>query len=148
MSPKLYPEDKEAAKSAFNRVKGDSGDTVSLFEVVDALRSLGIDADSDQLYQENKSWDVNFERFCDIFEKKKDEKDKAELRSFVIQSFEALGGKPNQQGVIDVSKLTEIFKFFGLDLEPEDFLSHAGFDTSNILFDDFLQIFDLSSGHQ
>ena len=148
MSPKLFPEDKEDAKIAFNKVKGDSGDSVSLFEVVDALKSLGIVADSDQLYQENKSWDVTFDKFCEIYEKKKDEKEKLELRNFVIQSFAALGGKPNQQGVIDVSKLSEIFKFYGLDLEPEDFFSHAGCDYSNILFDDFLQIFDLTSGHQ
>lgn len=147
--PKIFPEDKEAAKVAFDKVKGRGNDTASLFEVVDALRELGIEADSDQLYQENKSWDVNFERFCDIFERKKDEQDKLELRKLVVDSFEALGGKPNQQGVIDIQKLTDIFKYFEFDLDVEDFLSRAQFDaSSSILFEDYLQIFDMNSGHQ
>lgn len=147
--PKIYPEDREAAKAAFDRAKGDSTDTASLFEVVDALRELGIEADSDQLYKENKSWDVNFERFCDIYENKKEEKDKVELKLLVTESFEALGGKPNQQGVIDMQKLSDVFKFFEFDLDVEDFLSRAQFDTSsNILFDDYFQLFDMNAGHQ
>lgn len=147
--PKIFPEEREAAKAAFDRVKGSNNETASLFDVVDALKSLDIEADSDQLYQENKSWDINFEKFCDIFEKMKDTKDREELRQVVEESFEALGGKPNQQGVIDMGKLTDIFKYFEFDMDVEDFLTRGQFDsTSNILFDDYMQIFDMSAGHQ
>ncbi|KAK8893868.1 hypothetical protein M9Y10_022297 [Tritrichomonas musculus] len=147
--PNTNQEDREAAKAAFDKAKGSSTDTASLFEVVDALRELGISAQSDELYNENNSWDVNFERFCEIYSKKKDEKEKKELNQLVIQSFEALGGKENQQGVVDVNKLTEIFKFYELDIEPEDFLGRAGLDlSSTILFEDYQQIFDLSGARQ
>lgn len=149
MPPNFNQEDKEAAQAAFNKVKGNGTDTASLFEVVDALRMLGIEAQSDELYKENKNFDVNFERFCDIYGKKKDEKEKKELQNLVVQSFEALGGKTNQQGVVDVNKLTEIFKFYELDIEPEDFLNRANLDMgSTILYEDYLQIFDLSGARQ
>lgn len=149
MGPRFNQEDREAAKAAFDKVKGAGTDTASLFEVVDALRMLGIEAQSDELYKENKNFDVNFERFCDIYSKKKDEKEKKELQSLVVQSFEALGGKTNQQGVVDVNKLTEIFKFYELDIEPEDFLARATLDMgSTILFEDYLQIFDLAGARQ
>jgi Ca2+-binding EF-hand superfamily protein len=143
--PTFNQEDKEAAQAAFNKVKGTGTDTASLFEVVDALRMLGLSAQSDELYKENHNFDVNFDRFCDIYGKKKEEKDKAELTSLVQQSFEALGGRPNQQGVIDVNKLTEIFKFYELDIEAEDFLARANLDMAgNISYEDYLQIFDLA----
>ena len=149
MNPNFNQEDKEAAKAAFDRAKGASTDTASLFEVVDALRELGISAQSDELYNENNSWDVNFERFCEIYAKKKDEKEKVELNRLIVQSFEALGGNENQQGVVDVNKLTEIFKFFELEIEPEDFLARAGLDlSSTILFEDYQQIFELSGVNQ
>lgn len=139
--PNLYLEDREAAKAIFEKVKGTGSETASLFEVVDALRLLGIQAESDKLFQENNSWDVTFERFCEIYAKKKEEKDKKELRELVIQSFVALGGKSNQQGVVDVQKLTEIFKFYELELEPDEFL--GSLDTSSpILFEEYLQIFE------
>ena len=78
-----------------------------------------------------------------------DEKEKGELQELVIQSFEALGGKANQQGVVDVNKLQEIFQFFELDLEPEDFLARANLDfTSTILYEDYLQIFTLTGTSQ
>jgi Ca2+-binding EF-hand superfamily protein len=143
MSP-VNQEDREAAHTAFNRAKGVGTDTASLFEVVDALRILGFNVECDELYKDNPNFDVSFERFCDIYAKKKEEKDKAELANLVQQSFEAFGGKPNQQGVIDVNKLTEIFKFYELDIEPEDFLARANLDmTGNIAYEDYLQIFDL-----
>jgi Ca2+-binding EF-hand superfamily protein len=140
-------EDREAAQAAFNKVKGPGTDSVSLFEVVDALRMLGLTATADELYKEKTSFDVNFERFCEIYGKKKDEKDKKELTALVVQSFEALGGKPNGQGVIDVNKLTEIFKFYELDIEPEDFLARANLDMGgNVSYEDYSQIFDLGGG--
>jgi Ca2+-binding EF-hand superfamily protein len=143
--PSFNQEDKEAAQTAFNKVKGSGTDTASLFEVVDALRMLGLTATADELYKENKNFDVNFERFCEIYGKKKEEKEKAELTDLVMQSFEALGGKSNQQGVIDVNKLTEIFKFYELDIEPEDFLARANLDMSgNVSYEDYMQIFDLA----
>lgn len=149
MHPNFNEEDKEAAQAAFNKVKAPGTDTASLFEVVDALRMLGIEAQADELYKENKNFDVNFERFCDIYGRKKDEKEKGELQELVIQSFEALGGKANQQGVVDVNKLQEIFQFFELDLEPEDFLARANLDfTSTILYEDYLQIFTLTGTSQ
>jgi Ca2+-binding EF-hand superfamily protein len=142
--PTLNQEDLEAAQAAFNKVKGSGTDTASLFEVVDALRLLGLSAQADELYKENKNFDVNFERFCEIYTRKKDEKEKAELTALVVQSFEALGGKANQQGVIDVNKLTEIFKFYELDIEPEDFLARANLDMGgNVSYEDYMQIFDL-----
>lgn len=137
----MYLEDKEAAKATFEKVKGSSSDTASLFEVVDALRILGIEAESDKLFQENNSWDVTFERFCEIYSKKKAEKEKAELHNLVLQSFVALGGKENKQGVVDINKLTEIFQFFELELEPDEFL--GALDISNpILYEEYLQIFE------
>lgn len=139
--PQLPLEYKEAAKTAFYKVKGDSAETASLFEVVDALRMLGIQAESDKLFQENNSWDVTFERFCEIYAKKKEEKDKEELRELVIQSFVALGGKSNKQGVVDIAKLTEVFKFFELELEPDEFLGSID-SSSPILFEEYLQIFE------
>lgn len=146
MSGKIYPEDKEAAKIVYDKIKGESCDTISLFEAVTALRQLGIETDTDTLYKENKQWDIGFDRFCDIFGNKKEEKDMKELRKYVSQSFEALGGKPNQQGMIDIPKLQEVFKFFDFDLTAEDFLLHGQYDTSsNILFDDYMQIFDMNS---
>lgn len=149
MTPNFNQEDKEAAQAAFNKVKAPGTDTASLFEVVDALRMLGIEAQADELYKENKNFDVNFERFCDIYGKKKAEQEKKELQNLVIQSFEALGGKANQQGVVDVNKLTEIFQFFELDIEPEDFLARANLDlTSTILYEDYLQIFQLMGADQ
>ncbi|KAH0792206.1 hypothetical protein GPJ56_003732 [Histomonas meleagridis] len=142
-------EDKEAAKEVFDRVKESDSDTASLFEVVDALRLLGLPAQSDKLYKENKSWDVNFEQFCMIYSKMKEEKDKKELNDLVLQSFEALGGNSNQQGAIDVNKLTDIFSFYQLDIEPEDFLQRANLDlSSTILYEDYLQIFELSGTRQ
>jgi Ca2+-binding EF-hand superfamily protein len=149
MAPNFNQEDKEACLAAFNRVKGPGADTASLFEVCDALRMLGITAQSDELYKENKNFDVNFEKFCEIYVRKKEEKDKKELQTLVQQSFEALGGRANQQGVVDVNKLTEIFKFFEVDIEPEDFLARANLDvTGTILYEDYLQIFDLAGARQ
>jgi Ca2+-binding EF-hand superfamily protein len=143
--PAFNQEDKEAAQAAFSKVKGTGTDTASLFEVVDALRMLGLAATADELYKENKNFDVDFAKFCEIYGKKKEEKEKAELTALVMQSFEALGGRANQQGVIDVNKLTEIFKFYELDIEPEDFLARANLDMGgNISYEDYLQIFDLA----
>jgi Ca2+-binding EF-hand superfamily protein len=149
MPPNFNQEDKEACAAAFKRVKALGSDTASLFEVCDALRMLGITAQADELYKENKNFDVNFEKFCDIYVRKKEEKDKKELQMLVQQSFEALGGRANQQGVVDVNKLTEIFKFFEVDIEPEDFLARANLDVGGtILYEDYLQIFDLAGARQ
>lgn len=146
---KLHPEDLEAAKAAFEKAKGDAGETASLFEVVDALRALGIETETDQLYEENGNWDVTFEKFCEIYANRKDEHDKAELLALVQESFNVLSGQQRQQGVVDVGKLQNIFKFFEFDIEPEDFLGRAGFDlTSSLLFEDYLTIFELGGIRQ
>ena len=146
MSSKLYPEDKERAKEVFNRMKGDAVDTISLFEAVTVLHELGIEADSDSLYKENKAWDINFERFCDIYGNKKEAQDLAELRKVVTEAFEALGGQSGMQGMIDNQKVIDVFKFFNFDISPDDYFAHGGYDiNSNIVYDDFLTIHDLST---
>jgi Ca2+-binding EF-hand superfamily protein len=148
MPPNFSQEDKEACTAMFNRVKAPGAGTASLFDVCDCLRNLGISAEVGEVFKENKNFDVNFERFCDIYIRKKEERDKKELHKVVSQSFEALGGRANQQGVVDVSKLIEIFKFFEVDIDAEDFLARANIDASEtILFEDYFQIFDLGRGH-
>ena len=145
----LYPEEKEAAKQAFERAKGDSSETASLFEVVDAFRSLGIEATVDELFHQCNKWDVNLEKFCYFYTQKINQIEAKEQDDLILQSFVALGGQPNQQGVVDVQKLTEIFKYFELEIEPETFLEKGQLDPQNtILYGDYHQIFDLgSSGH-
>lgn len=146
---KLFPEDLEAAKVAFERARGDGSETASLFAVVDALRSLGIETETDQLYNENGNWDVTFEKFCEIYANRKEEDRKTKLMELTQESFNVLSGQQRQQGVVDVSKLQAIFKFYEFDIEPEDFLGRAGFDlTSSLLFEDYLTIFDLGGIRQ
>ena len=146
MNGRLYPEDREAAKVEFNKIKGDACDTISLFEAVTVLRRLDIETDQDQLYKEVKSWDLNFDKFCDVYAKKKEEKDNAELKKIIIESFEAVGGKADQGGIVDMQKLQSVFKFFQFDVELEDFLLRNSYDTnSEIFFDGYSQIYGMNA---
>jgi hypothetical protein len=58
---------------------------------VDELRMLGLTTPADELYKGSANCDVNLDRFCEIYDKKKAEKFKNELTALVVQSFEALG---------------------------------------------------------
>ena len=141
---KIFPEERELARNEFDKVKEQSVDTISLFDAVTVFRNLGIETDSDSLYKDVKQWDINFDKFCELYAKKKEEKEQKELKDILSDSFNALGGKGHQEGIIDVQMLQDTFKFFHFDLDVEDFLSHGGFDiNSNIIFDDYCNIFGI-----
>ena len=142
MAPKLYPEEREAAKVAYDRIRGES-DTITPFEAVIALKDLGIITSQDFIFKTAKGYEINFERFCDIYETLKDEKERKELEEIVQESFEAIGGKPGGQGIVDVDKLTDVFKFFDFDMDVDDFLH--GQSESEIVYGDYSQFFGLGS---
>lgn len=144
--PTLKPEELESLKKAFDSVRCPTQDSVSLFEAEIAFKKMGLNIETSKLFTENKQWDITFDRFCDIYERLHQIQEMKELKDTVIQSFEALGGKPNQQGVIDPEKVKNLFKFFNFDIDPEDFLSRGNTSgTGDILFDDYAQMFDLNS---
>jgi proline dehydrogenase len=94
--PKLNQENKDVAQAVFNKVKGSGTDSASLFEIVDALRNLELNATVDELYKENSHFNISFKEFCEIYTRKREETAKGELTVLVMQSFESLGGKANQ----------------------------------------------------
>ena len=149
MEGKLFPEETERAKVAFDSMKGNNADTISLFEAVTVMKQLGVNTDTDSLYKEIKQWDVNFEKFCSVFARLKEEFDSSNLKEILAQSFIALGGKSKQEGIVNIQMLQDAFKFFQFDLDIEDFLSHGGFDiNSNIVFDDYCGIFGINGNRQ
>nr|AGM32242.1 hypothetical protein [Coptotermes formosanus] len=142
----LFPEEVEAAKFHFESCKSNSNESASLFECVEALKRLGIKSDLDKLFQENQSWEVSFEQFCSMYEKKKEEKERRELLYIVNSSFNVISTTGDSSGPVDVQKLTSIFKLFGFEVEPEDFLARGQAEIgASVMYDDYLAIFDLSS---
>ena len=146
MDSKVFPEEKERARLEFEKIKDPSADTISLFEAVTVFRNLGIETDSESLYKDVKQWDINFDKFCDIYSKKKEEKDNQELKEILSDSFNAIGGKGNHEGIVNMQTLQDTFEYFNFDLDVEDFLSSGGFDiNSNIIFDDYCNIFGIAA---
>lgn len=149
MEGKLFPEETERARAAFDSIKDNNADTISLFEAVTVLKQLGVNTDTNSLYKEVKQWDINFDKFCEVFARLKEEFDSSNLKEILAQSFIALGGKPKQEGIVNIQTLQDAFKFFQFDLDIEDFLSHGGFDiNSNIVFDDYCGIFGINGSRQ
>ena len=143
---KVFPEEKEKAREEFEKAKESSSETISLFDAVSLLQKFGIETNSDSLYKEIKQWDINFEKFCDIYARFKDAKDQQELKEILSDSFNALGGKGHHEGMIDLEILQNTFDFFKFDLDVEDFLSQGGYDlNSNILFEDYCNIFGIQA---
>lgn len=149
MEGKLFPEEVELAKVAFDAIKENNSETISLFEAVIALKQLNVNTDTNTLYKEVKQWDISFETFCSVFSKLKEESEATNLQKILTESFIALGGKSKQEGIINIQKLQNAFKFFQFDLDIEDFLSHGGFDiNSNIVFDDYCGLFGFNGSRQ
>ena len=140
MCPKLYPEEREAARIAFDRACDDL-DVITPFQAVIALKDLDIITQSNDVYRMSKTNDISFELFCDIYETLKWEREKKELEEVVQESFEALGGKPERQGIIDMKKLNEVFNFFEFDMDIDDFL-HGNTD-NEMVYDDYSRVFGL-----
>ena len=137
-----YPEDKEMAMECFQKVKGEGTDTISVFDVVDIFRSLGIKTNTEEMVKKCEGWNIDFDKFLEVYRTKKDEKDRAEINELVIKAFEALGGQANKQGTIDTDKLAQIFQYYELGMEVEDFLVRPNPDiTTSWYFDDFNQLF-------
>ena len=142
MAPKLYPEEREAARVAYDRIRQDQ-ETITPFEAVIALKDLDISTTQDEIFKMVKGYEINFEKFCDIYEAFKDDKERKDLEAIVQESFEALGGRPNGQGILDINKLSDIFKFFEFDMDVDDFL--RGQSDSEIVYGDYSAFFGLGN---
>jgi hypothetical protein len=64
------------------------------------------------------------------------------LMKKIEDSFVALGGEPNRQGVVFRSTIIELVKNFELTIEIEEYLESVGIDDNELNFEDFCKLFD------
>ncbi len=60
----------------------------------------------------------------------------------IEDSFVALGGEPNRQGVVYRSTIIELVKNFELTIEIEDYLESVGIEDDELNFEDFCKLFE------
>eukprot|EP00163_Fabomonas_tropica_P027253 TRINITY_DN5194_c0_g1_i1.p1 TRINITY_DN5194_c0_g1~~TRINITY_DN5194_c0_g1_i1.p1 ORF type:complete len:165 (-),score=48.47 TRINITY_DN5194_c0_g1_i1:151-645(-) len=139
MALSLSQDEMDKARAAFEQYDADGSGGIDIWELRDALKSLGQEPTEEELIQiisevdDDEKGVIEFPAFLKLVANQKVVHKSREDDSDTLDAFVALGGKYDKMGHVDTDKLRKYIEGFGLTIDPRELVREMNTDMSGLI---------------